>query len=212
MLLTTGLVRKLTTRINNLYQQSISREDAWQIGSFGVARAAYRYHPSFGGRFSTFASHWILREVQLQALSGRLVRIPVSLVERLSLTARNKQTEQEEHITQQLRTATPYLIEEQIFTAPAVGEDPAERTERIELLEKVSGAIEAILSEKNADVLKRRYGIGEYRGSEQSVAEIAKLYGVTRGCIYQREKAAMAKLKKHFTARQIADPVMGALY
>lgn len=75
MLLTTNLVKKLTFRINKLYSNSIATEDACQIGSFGVARAAYRYHPSVGVRFSTYASHWIKKEIQRQALEGRLIRI-----------------------------------------------------------------------------------------------------------------------------------------
>ena len=52
IILTTGLIKKLASRINYIYRESVTREDAIQIGSFGIARAAYRYHPSSGVRFS----------------------------------------------------------------------------------------------------------------------------------------------------------------
>jgi hypothetical protein len=39
ILLTTGLVKKLATRINDIYKESVTFEDTIQIGSFGIARA-----------------------------------------------------------------------------------------------------------------------------------------------------------------------------
>jgi Sigma-70 region 2 len=74
MLLTAGLVRKLAATTNTLYKESVTYEDAVQIGWVGIARAAYRYHQSCGVRFSTFAANWVYREIQRQALSGRLIR------------------------------------------------------------------------------------------------------------------------------------------
>ncbi|HKJ65909.1 MAG TPA: sigma factor, partial [Desulfopila sp.] len=70
MLLSLGMVQKMTGRISTVYQHSISADDARQIGNFGIARAAYRYHPSLGIRFSTYAAHWVLKEIQRQALEG----------------------------------------------------------------------------------------------------------------------------------------------
>ena len=93
ILLTMGLVKKLASRINNIYKESITFEDSIQIGSFGIARAAYRYHQSLGIRFSTFAANWVFKEIQRQSLEGRLIRLPTNIVEHYTKAAKNDDTE-----------------------------------------------------------------------------------------------------------------------
>ncbi|PIE59218.1 MAG: hypothetical protein CSA32_05220 [Desulfobulbus propionicus] len=199
ILLTTGLVNKLTARISTLYQQSITPDDARQIGSFGIARAAYRYHHSTGQRFSTFASYWIRREVQQQALHARLIRIPTSLIEQLSKAARQRQPEKEQQLARLLHRATT-LLGVECDGRQKAAEDPAEQVERREMHRTLSAAIDSVLPDKSADVVKRRYGLGAYKGREQSAVEVARVYGVTRGSIYQLEQAAISRLKKHLLA------------
>ncbi|WP_228857221.1 sigma factor-like helix-turn-helix DNA-binding protein [Desulfomarina profundi] len=55
-------------------------------------------------------------------------------------------------------------------------------------------AIDKTLNEKSGDILKRRYGLPPYQNREQSVMKISKIYGVTRGAIYQLEQTALKKL------------------
>lgn len=203
MMLTTGLVQKLTRRISDIYRQSVTAEDAHQIGSFGIARAAYRYHPSSGVRFSTFAAKWIQKEVQRQALSGRLIRISSDLVEKVAKARRSGSFEKEWAASRLLAKATTRLSHQpgaclQRDMASIVT-GPAEETEQKELQRILLRAIDTILSEKSSDVIKRRYGLGDYQGREQSVVEIGEAYGVTRSSIYQLEQSAMKKLRKHLT-------------
>ncbi|WP_228857220.1 hypothetical protein [Desulfomarina profundi] len=80
MILCQGLVRKLVTHINSIYRQSISFDDAIQIGEFGIARASYRYHIFSGVRFSTYASKWVFKEIQRQALGDVLLKFPQTLL------------------------------------------------------------------------------------------------------------------------------------
>jgi hypothetical protein len=94
ILLTTKLIKKITRSINQLYTHSVTQEDAGQIGAFGIARAAYRYHPSVGVRFSTYAAHWVQKEIQRQSLEGRLIRISSNLVEQYSLAKRENNEDQ----------------------------------------------------------------------------------------------------------------------
>ncbi len=206
MLLTTGLVRKLTSKVSSTYRQSITAEDAHQIGCFGIARAAYRYHPSSGARFSTYASNWILKEIQRQSLGGRLIRIPAHIVEKLSRAARSGNKKQEQktvaimtNATAQLDVTYPSGADKQVQSSMPSPDDRLENEERVNLL---LGAIDTVLSAKSGDVLKRRYGLGKYQGQEQSVIEIGKKYGVTRGSIYQLEQTALKKLRKHLQVSQ----------
>ncbi len=198
MLLSLGMVQKMTGRISAVYQHSISADDARQIGNFGIARAAYRYHPSLGIRFSTYAAHWVLKEIQRQALEGRLIRISSNLVEKVSRQARNPGPEQATDAYEELCRATVQTASTeterdnwQSAEAPCF-EEQLEDSETRDLL---ASAIEKLLSTKSADVIKRRYGLFPYRGQEQSVVEIAAAYGVTRGSIYQLEQTALRRLK-----------------
>ncbi|MBM9512943.1 sigma-70 family RNA polymerase sigma factor [Desulfogranum marinum] len=198
MLLTTGLVRKITSQISNTYKQSITAEDAHQIGSFGVARAAYRYHPSMGSRFSTYASFWILREVQLQSLNGRLIRVPATIIEEISRSARKGDTVAENAAVTTLMNSTVILGEkEEPQHEYSYRQDPAKHVEQLEMHSKLLEAVDSVLPAKSADIVKRKYGLGEYEGRAQSMVEISRIYGVTRGSVYQLEKKALLKLHKH---------------
>lgn len=206
MLLTTNLVKKLTSRINQLYSHSVTAEDACQIGSFGVARAAYRYHPSVGVRFSTFAAHWVQKEIQRQALEGRLIRISSNLVEQFSQAKRNKDEQQERLVKSLLGNATETLGYEpeqcQHKASPLLSANPADLTEQKELRTLLLEAVEKVLSGKSRNIINRRYGLGAHDKGGQSAVAIAKMYGVTRGSVYQLEQAAIRKLKKYFATER----------
>lgn len=210
MLLCTGLVRKLSRSINDIYRQSITHDDACQIGNFGVARAAYRYHPSTGMRFSTYAAYWILKEIQRQSLQGRLIRISSNLVEQLSHQARSSSapssSKDSSSAYEQLCRATPHMDQEKNdlnnkIMPGTTDIAPEDILEKQQLLHMIIKFIDSRLSTKSGDVLMRRYGLGPYQGEEQSIVKIAAVYGVSRGSIYQLEKSALQKLQKAIMAR-----------
>ncbi len=201
MLLSQGLTFTLTRKINKIYQQSLTGEDAQQIGNFGIARAAYRYHPSLGLRFSTYASRWIKKELQRQALDGRLIRISSNLVERISREGKNNTEPTESSAYKKLSIATARLTDNSdnfaLCNSSSIRNDPTTMLEIQEMSHLLLDAIENSLSSKSGDVIMRRYGLGPYHGQEQSVIEIARQYQVTRGSIYQLEQTALKKLKAH---------------
>ncbi|PID77648.1 MAG: hypothetical protein CSB24_00450 [Deltaproteobacteria bacterium] len=182
MVLTTRLVAKLTGNISSLYRQSISRKDAAQIGSFGVARAAYRYHHSCGYRFSTYAASWVKKEIQRQALDGRLIKISPYLLEKIA-----KNVEDDADIP------SVKLSEQSDFIDLPESDTPADILEKRLMLEMLIEAVDKLLPGKGGDIIRRRYGLPPYEG-EQSIIDIAGTYGVTRGSIYQLEAAALKKL------------------
>lgn len=203
MILTTGLITKLATRINNIYKESVTWEDAIQIGSFGVARAAYRYHQSSGIRFSTFAANWVFKEIQRQSLEGRLIRISANTIEQYARAAKTEDTENLCKFLTLIQHATisdedtieksPVSNFEQILDQSSI----ANELESRELYSIVLRAVDQRLSEKCRDIIKRRYGFPPYQGKEQSIISISKEYGVTRGSIYQLEQVSLRKLNHH---------------
>lgn len=201
VLLTMGLVRKLAARINEIYQESVTFEDAIQIGCFGVARASYRYHPSSGVRFSTFSANWVFKEIQRQSLEGRLLRLSSNTVERYSRAVQDQDTENVIKFLTCIKDGT--LIDDASSLENCIsyisGQNPdgvplAGNFESREIHAILLRAIDEQLSTKSGDIIKRRYGFPPYRGKEQSVIAISKIYEVTRGSIYQLEKKALKKL------------------
>lgn len=199
MLLTLGLVHKLTRNISTIYRESVTPEDAHQIGSFGIARAAYRYHPSIGQRFSTYASHWVKKEIQRQALDGRLIRVSSSLLEMYSRAEKNGDSKEHNDATRLLTSASPKLMPDssEVFTSSEQGNqsNPEQIHERREQDVKIVNTIIETLTGKSRDIILRRYGVGPYSGRPQSIMDIANLYGVTRSSIYQMEQTALKKLR-----------------
>jgi len=210
MLMTSGLVKKLATRINDIYKQSITYDDAIQIGSIGIARAAYRYHQSSGIRFSTFAANWVFKEIQRQALEGRLIRLSVNTVERYTRAAKEADPDDLCTLTAQLQHVS-IVSRERVDKTPSVScflpeldaSSPATNFESRELKTILLRAIDHQLSGKSADIIKRRYGFPPYQGKEQSVIAISRDYGVTRGSIYQLEQAGLKKLGLHLQAERV---------
>lgn len=204
MVLTTGLVSKLTSHVNRLYSQSVTIEDAHQIGAIGVARASYRYHYRTGRRFAAYASHWVKKEVQRQALDGRLIKISANLIEKISTAARSGDSDAEEKMNASLEQATSYLLDHHAVAAISENTseefgNPVDAVESENMHQLLEAAIEKVLSKKTGDVIRRRYGLSPYKGKEQSVIDIARTYGVSRGSIYQLETSGLKKLSRHFS-------------
>lgn len=197
ILLTRGLVNKITANINSTYKQSITQEDARQIGTFGISRAAYRYHPASGMRFSTYASFWILRELQRQALDSRLIRFPATLLETLSKAHRAGDAKGEQEAVNQLNNASVVLEDSTIANSQEAARGPEAHVEQKQTAEILLEAVDTVLTAKSSDIIKRRYGLGLYQGKAQSVLEISQAYNVTRSSVYQLQEKALSRLKKH---------------
>lgn len=201
VLLTTGLVKKIVSQVGNIYREGISIEDACQIGSFGVARAAYRYHHSCGVRFSTYAANWIRKEVQRQSLDCRLIKISTNTIEQFSLAQKNNDTENVEQYSKVIKQCS--CIQDTTSALDAcppyshkIASEQEVFIEEKELKQNIEQAVNASLSQKESDIIKRRFGFPPYTNTPQSIVEISKVYGVTRSSIYQLESKILKTLKK----------------
>ena len=54
----------------------LEREDVLQIGAVGLQRAAEKFDPARGYKFSTYATLWITQGVRRVCASGGLIRVP----------------------------------------------------------------------------------------------------------------------------------------
>ena len=201
VLLTTGLVKKIVSQLGDIYREGISNEDACQIGSFGVARAAYRYHHSCGVRFSTYAANWIKKEVQRQSLHGRLIKLSTNTIEQFSLAQKNNDTKSVEQFSQIIKKCTCIQdvtsdLDARPLHSHRIASEQEVFIEAKELKQNVEQAVNDSLSQKESDIIKRRFGFPPYTNTPQSIVEISKVYGVTRSSIYQLESKVLKTLKK----------------
>lgn len=144
------------------------------------------------------------KEIQRQSLAGRLIRLSTNSIEQYSRATRSAQATDIDKYLNRIEQAT--TIGEDTFPGGATNfplesipdsVQPTSDLEARELQAALMQGIDLLLSDKSADIIKRRYGLPPYQDQEQSVIAISRVYGVTRGSIYQMEQTALQKLHHH---------------
>jgi RNA polymerase primary sigma factor len=195
--------------------------DLVQEGNMGLIKAAIRFDPRKGCRFSTYASWWIRQAIQRGIEhNGRTIRIPAN-----TLTAMNRyrrvvdsvdvaqdlepeQIMEKANMSQsQWATIQNHLGEPLSLDATMRDEGPnlmdqladpktplpSDTIAQREASEKVRSALK-VLSPREESVIKRRFGIGCRR--PYTLDEIGRQLGVSRERVRQIEQQALRKLKK----------------
>ncbi|TEU07832.1 MAG: RNA polymerase sigma factor RpoD [Candidatus Aminicenantes bacterium] len=205
--------------------------DLIQEGNMGLMKAVDKFEYRRGYKFSTYATWWIRQAItRAIADQARTIRIPVHMIETINKLIRvSRSLVQEigreptsEEIAKKMDMPV-YKIrkiikiaQEPISLETPIGEEedshlgdfiedkvmpsPPETVININLREQIGEALKS-LTEREAKVLKMRFGLGD--GNEHTLEEVGQQFKVTRERIRQIEAKALRKLKHPSRSRKL---------
>ena len=204
--------------------QGLTLPDLINEGNFGLVKAAQRFDETRGFKFISYAVWWIRQSIlQALAEQSRVVRLPLNKIGSINkinkafsyLEQAHERPPSAEEIAQELglsvtevkqslRTAGKHISMDapfaegensnlyDVITAP---ESPMPDTELIkESIRQEIGRVLQMLSEREADVVKLYYGIGQ--NSTMTLDEIGNTFDLTRERVRQIREKAIRKLRK----------------
>lgn len=193
-------------------------------GNIGLMKAVERFDPSKGGKLSTYGAWWIKQSIKRAlANQSKTIRLPVHLVDKIAKMRRLSMKLQEEigreptdeelaaemgipvHRVAQMRTAAirPASLDAPIGdddtnTFGEIVEDEAAFTpyENLEdkTVTKMLREMVKTLDPREETILRYRFGLDG--GSEKTLEEVGKKFGVTRERVRQIQNIALRKLRK----------------
>ncbi len=213
---------RLAITIAKSYQnQGVDLEDLVVAAEMGLIAAAEQFDPTVGVKFISYACHHIRREITCTLTAeARTIRLPQNVVTRMRQLKRAIMRFQIEHNTiptdddlaEQL-DLTPEEVHSLRYSMPGsvsidtplsdesdgtigsmLASDTAPTDDGLEqesVRQEVSALLDS-LSDRDATILRRSFGIGE---REQSIDQIAEDIGLSRERVRQIREAAIRRVR-----------------
>jgi len=193
-------------------------------GNIGLMKAVERFDPKKGGKLSTYGSWWIKQSIKRAlANQSKTIRLPVHLVDKISKMRRIAMRLQEEfgreptdeELADEL-DVTPLRVRQMRLASvrPAsldapIGDDDSNNFSDVVEDENATSPYDNLedktvtdmlqdmvkhLDPREATILRYRFGLDG--GSEKTLEEVGKKFGVTRERVRQIQNLALRKLRK----------------
>ena len=207
--------------------------DLIQEGNLGLMKAAEKFEPDRGFKFSTYATWWIRQSItRAIADQGRTIRIPAHLVEHINrvrktageLLRKNGREPTAEEIAVRLEMEPDrvrellQLAQEPVSLETPVGEEEDAHLEDFiqdeeagvpvdeagrQLLRRELMSVLKSLTPREERVITLRFGLDD--GRPRTLEELGKEFNVTRERIRQIEAKALRKLRHPSRAKRLRD-------
>ena len=214
-------------------EQETELARAAQAGNLGLMKAAEKFEPERGFKFSTYATWWIRQSItRAIADQGRTIRIPVHLVESINrvkkttgdLLRKNGREPTAEEIAVQLDMEPDrvrellQLAQDPISLETPVGEEEDAHLEDFiqdedagvpvdeagrQLLRRELFSVLKSLTPREERVIALRFGLED--GRAHTLEELGKEFNVTRERVRQIEAKALRKLRHPSRAKRLRD-------
>lgn len=222
------LVISIAKRYRN---HGVAFSDLIQEGNIGLMRAVDKFDYTRGFKFSTYATWWIRQSItRAIADQGRMIRLPVHASDKVNRLAQVSRVLEQDlgrkatpsELAKQLgisvakvetlmeRSRQPLSLEKPLGEEgdSSLGDlipdnpaySPSEMATRHLMTQQVEDAM-ALLTPREAEVLKLRFGLGDGQG--HTLDEIGEKLGFTRERIRQVEMQALRKLRESGVKEQL---------
>lgn len=202
--------------------------DLIQEGNLGLMKAAEKFEPDRGFKFSTYATWWIRQSItRAIADQGRTIRIPVHLVESINRVKKTagellRRTGREPTAQLDMEPARVreliQLAQDPISLETPVGEEedahledfiqddeagvPADEAGRQLLRRELMNVLKS-LTPREERVIALRFGLED--GRARTLEELGREFNVTRERVRQIEAKALRKLRHPSRAKRLRD-------
>ena len=204
--------------------QGLTLPDLINEGNFGLVKAAQRFDETRGFKFISYAVWWIRQSIlQALAEQSRVVRLPLNKIGSINKINKTFSYLEQAHerppsaeeiaeelglsvseVKQSLKNAGKHISmdapfaegeDSNLYDVISVSETPMPDTELVkESIREEIGRVLDTLSEREADVVKLYYGIGQ--SSTMTLDEIGSTFDLTRERVRQIREKAIRKLRK----------------
>ena len=163
--------------IKKYYTQSAEQEDLISIGTIGLIKAVDTFRPERKIRLATYASRCVENEVLMYFRSRKKLQGEVSLSDSIDGDD----------------AGNALCLLAVVGSDDTMLSDMADREEQV----RIRQLVDTCLTEREAEVIRRRYGLSGHL--PQTQRQVAAAFGISRSYVSRIEKRALAKLEAALT-------------